>query len=100
MELTSLSVKNLSDLLKKKEISSVELTKNYLQAIEDDDRQPLPLNAYISVSHDDVLHCAELADHRIKHNDHTPLTGIPIGIKDLINIKNQPTTCEIGRAHV
>lgn len=93
MELTSLSVKNLSDLLKKKEISSVELTKNYLQAIEDDDRQPLPLNAYISVSHDDALHCAELADHRIKHNDHTPLTGIPIGIKDLINMKNQPTTC-------
>lgn len=93
MELTRLSVKNLSDLLKKKEISSVELTKTYLQAIEDDNQQPLPLNAYISVSHDEALHCAELADHRIKHNDYTPLTGIPIGIKDLINVKNQPTTC-------
>ncbi len=92
-EITSLTIKQLSEALKNKKLSSVEITKEYLKSIDDDSRLEKPVNAYINVFRDFALSMAQKADRRIAEGSFTPLTGIPIGIKDNMNIKDFPTTC-------
>jgi aspartyl-tRNA(Asn)/glutamyl-tRNA(Gln) amidotransferase subunit A len=93
MQITDLSVRELSDELAKGGLSSVEITKAYLDAIERDNSTEKPLNAYINVFNELALDCASEADKRIKTGDFSALTGIPIAFKDNINIKGYPTTC-------
>ena len=93
MSLTSLPIQVLSQMLSKKEISSVELTQAYLDNISKDQQDPQPINAYIKVTPELALDQAQLADKNIQANKHTPLTGIPLGVKDLINVKGIATTC-------
>ncbi|MGL4562982.1 MAG: Asp-tRNA(Asn)/Glu-tRNA(Gln) amidotransferase subunit GatA [Brevinema sp.] len=93
MSLTSKTVSELSHMLASKQISSLELTQAYLKNIEQDNNHPLPTNAYITVTPEIALEGARLADERIEKNNHTKLTGIPLGVKDLINVKGIPTTC-------
>lgn len=40
-----------------------------------------------------ALHDAEQAQHRIDAGDAPPLCGIPIAVKDLIDVAGQPATC-------
>lgn len=93
MDILDLSVKQLSEALAGKKISSVEVTKTYLNAIESDSVSPKPLNAYTVVLKDLALDLARKADARIASGKHTPLTGIPIAIKDNMNIRGVATTC-------
>ena len=80
----------LIELIQKKEVSSVELTKLYLKRIEDLDSQ---LNAYLTVTADQALKDAEAADSAIQNGTATgALTGIPISIKDLNLTKGVRTT--------
>ncbi|MGL5721564.1 MAG: Asp-tRNA(Asn)/Glu-tRNA(Gln) amidotransferase subunit GatA, partial [Brevinema sp.] len=48
---------------------------------------------YTSVNEEITLASAKEADKRLQSGDTTPLTGVPLGIKDIINIKGMPTTC-------
>ncbi len=50
------------------------------------------LNAYIRLTRDDALAQAEAADARLAAGTASPLTGIPIAIKDLLSTKGVPTT--------
>lgn len=93
MSLTSKTVTELSSMLANKEISSVELTEAYLVNIEADQNHAQPTNSYITVTPELALEGARLADQRIHNNNHTKLTGIPLGVKDLINVAGVPTTC-------
>ncbi|NPV00722.1 MAG: Asp-tRNA(Asn)/Glu-tRNA(Gln) amidotransferase subunit GatA [Brevinematales bacterium] len=93
MNILDLSVKELSDALAKKELKSADITKAYLDAIEADNKNPKPINAYINVLADLAMKSAQKADERIASGKHTPLTGVPIAIKDNMNIKGYPTTC-------
>ncbi|MGL5721928.1 MAG: amidase family protein, partial [Brevinema sp.] len=86
-------VTELSQMLHNREISAVELAQSYLQAIQQDKDHAQPLNAYTSVNEEITLASAKEADKRLKSGDTTPLTGVPLGIKDIINIKGMPTTC-------
>ncbi len=82
----------ISDLRKKldaKKISSVELTKEYLSKIE----QHSNLGAFNTVCHDEALAAAEIADKMISDGSVSPLTGIPMAIKDNICTKDIKTTC-------
>ncbi len=82
----------ISDLRKKldaKEISSVELTKEYLSKIEKHSN----LGAFNTVCHDEALASAEIADKMIADGNISPLTGIPMAIKDNICTKDIKTTC-------
>mmetsp|Transcript_8512 Transcript_8512/g.4642 ORF Transcript_8512/g.4642 Transcript_8512/m.4642 type:complete len:487 (+) Transcript_8512:3137-4597(+) len=90
MELYELSIHEAHDLLKKKKISSKELTKSVLDRIKDIDEK---LDAYITVAEDLALKHAEEADKAISNGNINPLTGIPISIKDLICTKGLKTTC-------
>jgi len=93
MSLITKKIHELSTMLSSKTISSVELTQAYLDNIKQDDIHATPINAYITVTPELALEGAKQADIRIQNNNHTSLTGIPLGVKDLINVKDIPMTC-------
>jgi len=90
MKLYQHSIHKLHKLLKSKDINSLELTKSVLQHIEEVEPH---LNAFITVMKETALEQAKEADKRIASGNISALTGIPLGIKDLICIKGASTTC-------
>ncbi|GCE49292.1 aspartyl/glutamyl-tRNA(Asn/Gln) amidotransferase subunit A [Thermosporothrix hazakensis] len=90
-DLYTLSIHEAARLLRERKISSVELTKAHLDRIRAVEPQ---VKAYTLVTDDLALKQAEEADRRIASGeDLSPLTGIPIAIKDVICTKDIPTTC-------
>ncbi|MBF0627097.1 MAG: Asp-tRNA(Asn)/Glu-tRNA(Gln) amidotransferase subunit GatA [Magnetococcales bacterium] len=72
------------------ELSSVELTRACLTRIE----QLNPtLNAFITVDAEGALRAAAEADQRRAKGEASPLTGIPLAIKDLFCTEGLRTTC-------
>jgi aspartyl-tRNA(Asn)/glutamyl-tRNA(Gln) amidotransferase subunit A len=90
MELYSLTIHEAHNRLKKKEISSVELAKAILERIESIDSR---IKAYITLTPEQALQEAREADRMIARGEITPLTGIPLAIKDILCTKGIPTTC-------
>jgi aspartyl-tRNA(Asn)/glutamyl-tRNA(Gln) amidotransferase subunit A len=86
----NLSVKELSAALAARRFSSLELTRAYLERIG---RLNGELNAYITVDEEGSLAAARRADERLARGDATPLTGIPLGYKDVYCTKGVRTTC-------
>lgn len=86
-----ISIAEASDLLRRKQISPVDLTTSCLARIE----QLNPtINAFITVMHDTALAQARQAEAEIHAgNWRGPLHGIPIGLKDLIDTAGVKTTC-------
>lgn len=90
MELFELTIHELHDKLKRKEVSSVEATRSCLARIESVDEK---VNAFITVTPEEALNSAEDADRRIAAGDMDILTGIPIALKDIFLTKGIKTTC-------
>jgi aspartyl-tRNA(Asn)/glutamyl-tRNA(Gln) amidotransferase subunit A len=89
-ELWQLTIHQAHQLLIQGGISSVELTRACLDRIgQVEDR----VKAFVTVTQSEALQQAEAADRRIAAGDATPLTGIPVQIKDLICTRGIPTTC-------
>jgi aspartyl-tRNA(Asn)/glutamyl-tRNA(Gln) amidotransferase subunit A len=89
-ELYNLTVSEAHDLLSRRELSSVELTRAVLDRIADvDDR----VRAYVTVTEDIALAAAAEADRRISAGEAGPLTGIPVCVKDVISTRGVRTTC-------
>ncbi|MBI2341848.1 MAG: Asp-tRNA(Asn)/Glu-tRNA(Gln) amidotransferase subunit GatA, partial [Deltaproteobacteria bacterium] len=86
-----MSINELHKELASGKVSAVELAKSYLETI----RKTNPsLNSFITVCEENALKQAAKADERLKSKKNvTPLTGIPIGIKDLLITKGIRTTC-------
>src|ERR1022692_4580565 len=85
-----LSIHELSLKLRNREISPVELTHDCLPRIE---KLNPALNAYITVTAESALERARQAEWEIYHGKHLgPLHGIPIGIKDIIDVAGVRTT--------
>ena len=85
-----LTIHQASQLLSNKKLSSVELTKAYLERI----RQVEPkLHSLVTVTEELALRQAQKADERIARGDAHPLTGIPVVIKDNMCTKGITTTC-------
>ena len=89
MELYQLTIHEAWELLRKKEISSVELTESVLRRIEETDDK---IRAYLKVTPDLALQQAREADERRAAGDDTPLLGVPMAIKDVITTKGIETT--------
>jgi len=88
--LECLTIKTASELLRKREISSVELTRAYLERAKEKNQE---LNAYLAITETEALKMAEHADKHFKADDvPSPLCGIPIAIKDNILIEGIPAT--------
>lgn len=73
-----------------KKISSVELTKHFIEKIKKFDNQ---LNSFITVSTDQALKDAKRADEQIATGKAQPLTGIPIAQKDIFCTQGIKTSC-------
>jgi len=84
------SLKQLSQALAAKQISSVELTGLFLDRIA---RFNPTLNAFITVDAEKSLAAARAADARIAAGTAGPLTGIPIAQKDIFCAEGWRTTC-------
>lgn len=86
-----LSIAEASELLRRKQISPVELTTTCLTRIE----QLNPtINAFITVMRESALAQAREAEAEIgAGNWRGPLHGIPLGLKDLIDTAGVKTTC-------
>ena len=74
--------------LKNKDISSVELTNAYLNAIENTSN----LGAYLDIQKDYALQMAKKSDEKISQEMAGPLEGIPIAVKDMFCTKDIKTT--------
>lgn len=84
-------IRDLHNKLMSGEETAVSLAKGYLAKIK---KTNLRLNAFITVCEKSALAQAERADERIKSGENaTLLTGIPIGLKDLLVTKGVRTTC-------
>tara|TARA_Y100001970_G_scaffold37312_2_gene46061 strand:- start:461 stop:1915 length:1455 start_codon:yes stop_codon:yes gene_type:complete len=84
-----ITAKDLSNKLYNKEISSYEVTKMTFDRINNS-----KLNSYITTCEDLALNSAKEADKKFSENsaEITPLTGIPVMVKDNISTKNIKTT--------
>ena len=86
--LHDLTVSELSTLLEKKEISSVELTKKFLKQIDITEDS---VNAFALITRDNAFEQASESDKRRKENKQSTfseLEGIPYGLKDIFDTKN------------
>jgi len=90
MKLHELTIDAAHKLLKKKEISSRELTRAVFERIVTVESK---VEAYITLCEEFALQQAAQADKAIANGECSPLTGIPLGIKDLICTCNIATTC-------
>ena len=89
-DLAFLTVGELSYLIKERKISSVDLTKSYLERIKQYDKQ---LSAFVTLTDSLALSQALNADNEISQGMYRgPLHGIPYGIKDLAAYPGYPTT--------
>jgi aspartyl-tRNA(Asn)/glutamyl-tRNA(Gln) amidotransferase subunit A len=90
MQLHTLTLAQAHGMLKAKEISSVELTRAVLDRI---DAVESKIEAFITVIADEALAAAQKADRAIAQGRIFPLTGIPLGIKDVLCTRGVRTTC-------
>jgi Asp-tRNA(Asn)/Glu-tRNA(Gln) amidotransferase A subunit family amidase len=89
-DLAFAGVATLASLLRRGEVTSVELTELYLQRLRRyDDR----LHAVITYTEDRAMQAAERADREMAEgNWRGPLHGIPYGAKDLLAVEGYTTT--------
>jgi Asp-tRNA(Asn)/Glu-tRNA(Gln) amidotransferase A subunit family amidase len=89
------SIEQLGKLLRNRKISSVELTKLYLERLRRYD--PL-LKCVVTYMDELALKQAERADQELRaKNDRGPLHGIPWGVKDIFSYPGYPTTWGVSQ---
>lgn len=88
--LNNLTITQIREKLLKKEISSLEITKYYLEKIEKEDEK---LNSYITVNTEKALQQAKHFDNDFNNQKDKKLGGVPLAIKDVFSTKDILTTC-------
>jgi Asp-tRNA(Asn)/Glu-tRNA(Gln) amidotransferase A subunit family amidase len=89
-DLAFLPVTELSELVRRHRVTSLELTQMYLERLKKYD--PV-LRCVISLTEDRALKQARTADDEIRRGRyHGPLHGIPWGAKDLLSVRGYKTT--------
>ncbi len=83
-DLPALNIADLQSLLRRREVSPREVLEALRARIEDVDGE---IDAYLSLDFEAAAKEAE------KANVDLPLGGVPIAIKDIINVAGQPCTC-------
>jgi len=89
-DLHKLTISELSEKLATGECSSVDIVTDVLSSIDANDGK---VGAYLTLNREDALAQAKAADERRAAGENLPMLGIPVAIKDLLNVKGQPCTC-------
>ncbi len=89
MAVTQFTLRAAREWLQTREISSVELTRAFLERI---DALNPRLNAYITVAGESALQMAREADARLARGESSPLLGVPIAVKDVFSTRGLRTT--------
>lgn len=92
MKITELTVHELNDKLKNKEITREEIVKAYIDRIKEKEND---VQAFITITDKEkVIEQARKVEEEVRNGNITnELAGIPIGIKDNICTKGVKTTC-------
>ena len=88
--LTSKSVRELRDLLDRREVSALDITAAHLDRIESLDDKTV--KSLITVTRELAEAQARLADQRIASGDKAPLLGVPMILKDVLITRGIRTT--------
>jgi aspartyl-tRNA(Asn)/glutamyl-tRNA(Gln) amidotransferase subunit A len=89
-QLNQLTIHELNDLLKGKKVSSMEIIESVFKRIDSVEKK---INAYITLTYDLAMKQAAAADAKIRNNEGSYLTGIPLCIKDIMCVSGIKTTC-------
>jgi aspartyl-tRNA(Asn)/glutamyl-tRNA(Gln) amidotransferase subunit A len=87
-ELAEFTLADARDAVRAKKISSTELTKAFIGAVE----SARTLNTFVTETPERALEMAEDSDARIARGEVRPLEGLPLAIKDLFCTKGVRTT--------
>lgn len=91
MSLLNKTALEIGQMIKDKEVSSVEVTRDMLKSIKAKEEK---VNAYITVLEDEAIASAEGVQDKIDKGElNSPLAGVPMAIKDNICTKEILTTC-------
>ena len=91
MNITELTVHELQDKLKNKELTITQITKAYADRIEEKEKD---VQAFVTILAEDAIKQAEEIQNKIEKDEiKGEFAGIPIGIKDNICTKGVKTTC-------
>ena len=91
MDITELTVHELQEKLKKKELTITEITKAYTDRINEKEKE---VQAFVTVLADEANKQAKEIEEKIENGEiKGELAGIPIGIKDNMCTKGIKTTC-------
>ena len=90
MDISSLTLRSAADALARRDVSSVDLTQAVLDAIAARDAD---IGAYLTVDAEGALAQARAADAARAGGATGDLLGVPVAIKDIINVTGQPCTC-------
>jgi aspartyl-tRNA(Asn)/glutamyl-tRNA(Gln) amidotransferase subunit A len=91
MDIINKSAKELSQLIRSRELTSKEITEAYIKRIKETDDK---IHAFISCDFEDALKTADECDKKLKEESVLPpLFGIPIAVKDILCIRNKKVTC-------
>ena len=89
-ELNWLTATEARDLLARRDISSVELTRACLERIEAVEDS---VRSFITLTPEVAMAQAEAADRMLADGDAFPMTGIPMQVKDVMCTEGVRTTC-------
>jgi aspartyl-tRNA(Asn)/glutamyl-tRNA(Gln) amidotransferase subunit A len=91
--LNTSTITELKRLIREGKICSSDIVGDIWMAIEEDASHELPLNTYTSFDMSLVERAVEESGAEKGALQDTVLGGVPIAVKDLINVRGGPTTC-------
>jgi aspartyl-tRNA(Asn)/glutamyl-tRNA(Gln) amidotransferase subunit A len=90
VDIKKLDIIGALELLNSGEISSVDLTKVLIEVIKAEDNK---YNSYLTVDEEYALAQAAEADAKRAAGEKAKLLGVPLAIKDVLNVEDQVCTC-------